>query len=91
LNAVLGWWGCVVLFRALRKPEVEFQRAKQVAIVALTAGMVQWVVAFLCIGAEWFLMWQSKLWNGQDPAFRMFAVEGLVLVILLLPEQTAQE
>jgi predicted small integral membrane protein len=48
--------------------------------------MLQWFIAFLCIGAEWFLMWQSKLWNGQDPAFRIFAVEALVLVILLLPD-----
>jgi predicted small integral membrane protein len=87
LNAVLGWWGSVVLFRALRKPEEEFQRAKQVAVAALTAGMLQWFVGFLCIGAEWFLMWQSKLWNGQDAAFRIFAVEGLVLVILLLPDR----
>jgi len=87
LNAVLGWWGSVILFRALRSPQPEFQRAKQVAAVALTAGMLQWFVAFLCVGAEWFLMWQSKLWNGQEAAFRMFAVEGLVLVILLLPEQ----
>jgi len=57
-----------------------------VGVVALTSGMLQWFVAFLCIGAEWFLMWQSKLWNGQDAAFRMFAVEALVLVILLLPD-----
>jgi predicted small integral membrane protein len=86
LNAVLGWWGAVALLRGLRKSEVEFWQAKQIGVVALTAGMLQWFVAFLCIGAEWFLMWQSKLWNGQDAAFRMFAVEGLVLVILLLPE-----
>ena len=90
LNAVLGWWGSVLLFRALRAPEVEFERAKQVAAVALTVGMLQWFVAFLCVGAEWFLMWQSKLWNGQDAAFRMFAVEGLVLVVLLLPERWAE-
>jgi predicted small integral membrane protein len=31
-------------------------------------------------------MWQSKTWNGQEAAFRMFAVEGIVLVVLLLPE-----
>jgi predicted small integral membrane protein len=48
--------------------------------------MLQWFVAFLCVGAEWFLMWQSKSWNGQEAAFRMFAVEGVVLVVLLLPE-----
>jgi predicted small integral membrane protein len=31
-------------------------------------------------------MWQSKLWNGQDAAFRMVAMDGLILLILLLPE-----
>lgn len=86
VNAGLSWWGSVCLLRALRSPQPEFQRAKLVGVVALTSGMLQWFVAFLCIGAEWFLMWQSKLWNGQDAAFRMFAVEGLVLLILLFPE-----
>lgn len=90
LNVVLCWWGSVALLRALHKSDAEFQRAKQVGVVALTAGMLQWFVAFLCVGAEWFMMWQSKLWNGQDAAFRMFAVEGLVLVILLLPERTVE-
>ena len=86
LNAVLCWWGAIALLRALRAPVSEFQRAKQVGIAALTAGMLLWFVAFLCVGAEWFLMWQSKLWNGQDAAFRMFACEGIVLVVLLLGE-----
>ncbi|WP_158785774.1 DUF2165 family protein [Granulicella sp. L46] len=86
LNAALSWWGSIALFRTLRSPQPEFHRAKQVGVIALTSGMLQWFIAFLCIGAEWFLMWQSKLWNGQDAAFRMFAVEALVLVILLLPE-----
>ncbi len=86
LNVVLGWWGAAALLSGLGKSEAEFRRAKQIGVVALTLGMLQWFVAFLCIGAEWFLMWQSKLWNGQDAAFRMFAVEGLVLVVLLLPE-----
>jgi predicted small integral membrane protein len=85
-NALLSWWGSIALFLTLRSPQTDFQRAKQVGTLALTSGMLQWFVAFLCIGAEWFLMWQSKLWNGQDAAFRMFAVEGLVLVILLLPD-----
>jgi predicted small integral membrane protein len=31
-------------------------------------------------------MWQSKLWNGQDAAFRMVVNDGLILVILLLPD-----
>ncbi len=86
LNAVLCWWGAVALFRALRAPMAEFQRAKRVGIAALTAGMLLWFVAFLSVGAEWFLMWQSKIWNGQEAAFRMFACEGVVLLILMMVE-----
>jgi len=44
----------------------------------------------LSVGAEWFLMWQSRIWNGQEAAFRMFAVVGIVLLILIQPETDAQ-
>ena len=40
----------------------------------LTISLLMWLVAFLSVGAEWFLMWQSKTWNGQEAAFRMFTV-----------------
>jgi predicted small integral membrane protein len=86
LNAVLCWWGAVVMLRALRGTEIQFAAAKRIGSVAMVAGMLQWFVAFIAIGGEWFLMWQSKIWNGQDAAFRMFVCEGIVLVVLLLPE-----
>jgi predicted small integral membrane protein len=54
-----------------------------VAIIALTVSLLQWLVAFLSVGGEWFLMWQSKSWNGQDAAFRMFTVIGIVLLFLV--------
>jgi predicted small integral membrane protein len=90
-NAVLGWWGALRLLRALRAPAVEFQRAKGMGVAALTSGMLLWFLAFLSVGGEWFLMWQSKTWNGQDAAFRMFAVEALVLILLMLPEPGGDE
>jgi predicted small integral membrane protein len=31
-------------------------------------------------------MWQSKTWNGQEAAFRMFAIIGIVLLLLTQPE-----
>jgi len=31
-------------------------------------------------------MWQSHVWNGQEAAFRTFAVVGIVLLILLQPD-----
>jgi predicted small integral membrane protein len=35
-------------------------------------------------------MWQSHTWNGQEPAFRMFAVVALVLLILIQQESEQQ-
>jgi predicted small integral membrane protein len=51
---------------------------------------LMWLLAFLGAGGEWFLMWQSKSWNGQDAAFRMFTVIGMVLLLLAQPEQEGQ-
>jgi predicted small integral membrane protein len=52
--------------------------------------MLMWFLAFLSVGGEWFLMWQSKTWNGQDAAFRMFTVAGVVLLLLTLPDAEGQ-
>jgi len=48
--------------------------------------LVTWLVAFLTIGGEWFLMWQSRAWNGQEAAFRMVAAPGMVLLVIAQPE-----
>lgn len=89
-TTTLLWWGAAGLLRAMRKPASEFNAAKRVPIVALTLSMLMWLVAFLTIGAEWFLMWQSRTWNGQEAAFRMFAVVGIVFLIMLQPESDTQ-
>jgi predicted small integral membrane protein len=89
-TTILLWWGVARLLRALRLSASVFNAAKRVAVLSLTLSMLMWLVAFLSVGAEWFLMWQSKTWNGQDPAFRMFAVVGLVLLILLQPDVEGQ-
>jgi predicted small integral membrane protein len=90
VTTVLLWWGVVDLLRALRDPAVRFHAAKRTAIVALTLSMLMWLVAFLSVGAEWFLMWQSHTWNGQEAAFRMFTVVGIVLLLLVQPETEVQ-
>jgi predicted small integral membrane protein len=77
------WWGIVRLVSALRSPAADFNTAKRVPLIALTLSLLMWLVAFLAIGGEWFLMWQSKTWNGQEAAFRNFAVVGLIYLILL--------
>jgi len=86
LTAALCWWGVWRLIPRLRAAREGFHRAKEVAVAGLTLGCLLWLVAFLTVGGEWFLMWQSKVWDGRESAFRMFAVFGLVLVYLCSPE-----
>ena len=86
VSMLLIWTGAVQLLRAVGKTTTAFQSAKTLAIAGLTLGMLMWFVAFLAVGSEWFLMWQSRTWNGQDTAIRMFLVEGIVLLLLLTPE-----
>ena len=88
-SMVLCWWGAITLLRAVHAPDRTFQQAKKIGIVALALGMLQWFVAFECVGGEWFLMWQSTKWNGQEAAFRMFVIEAVVLILLQMREPEA--
>jgi predicted small integral membrane protein len=86
VTMILCWWGGLRLTQALRATAAAFHRAKRVAIVGLALSLLMWLVAFLSIGGEWFLMWQSKTWNGQEAAFRMFTVIGIVLLLVAQTE-----
>jgi predicted small integral membrane protein len=90
VTMILCWWGGIRLAQALREGATAFHLAKRVAIAGLTLGLLMWLVAFVTIGGEWFLMWQSKTWNGQESAFRMFTIIGIVLVFLILPDAEQQ-
>ena len=90
VTMLLCWWGGIRLTGALRAPAAAFHQAKQTAIAALTLSLLMWLVAFLSVGGEWFLMWQSKSWNGQEAAFRMFTVVGITLLVLARPDSDQQ-
>jgi predicted small integral membrane protein len=85
-TTVLCWWGALRLARSLKGDVDSFRRAKNTAIIGLSLSLLMWLVAFLSVGGEWFLMWQSKTWNGQEAAFRVFTVVGIVLLLLLQRE-----
>ncbi len=80
-------YGAYRLFRARAASAAVFYEAKIVATVGITLSLLLWLVAFLIVGGEWFLMWQSEHWNGQSAAFRMFGVDALVLVFLWQNEE----
>lgn len=82
LACVIVSAGALRLWRVRHAPAAQFNAAKTLGIVGLTVSLLQWFVAFISVGGEWFLMWQSKVWNGQDAAFRMFASLGIILLFL---------
>ena len=90
ITMLLCWWGGIRMAQALGGTATAFHQAKRVSIVALTLSLLMWLVVFLAVGGEWFLMWQSKTWNGQDAAFRMFTVVGIVLLLVAQPDSEEQ-
>ena len=56
----------------LRAPEAEFRAAESWVAAGAAVAFALWFVGFMVVGGEWFLMWQSSTWNGQEAAFRFY-------------------
>ncbi|MFW9268509.1 DUF2165 family protein [Pseudomonas sp. NR3] len=86
MTTVLLAYGGLTLWRARRADGLAFNRAKKWPIVGLTVGFFVWFFGFMVVGGEWFLMWQSEIWNGQDAAFRFYMALLGVLIFLNQPD-----
>lgn len=76
--------GTVALLRRLNASGIAFNRAKHFVFIATGLGFLVWFFGFLVVGGEWFAMWQSKTWNGQEAAFRfLVAILGAGIFIAL--------
>ena len=84
LVAALLWAGAVRLLAAIGSRQ--FDRAKVIAVAGLSLGFLLYAVGFVAVGGEWFAMWQSQIWNGQQKAFEFIGMIGAVLVIVLLSD-----
>jgi predicted small integral membrane protein len=81
-------YGALQLWRARADAAAVFAAAKKPVVLGATAAFLVWFVGFLVIGGEWFAMWQSKIWNGQESAFRFVACFLLVMIFVMQPEET---
>lgn len=82
LTSVLLALGALSLWRARKADAASFARAKSAVIAGATLGFLVWFFGFMVIGGEWFLMWQSKIWNGQEAAFRFYmALLGVMIFV----------
>ncbi|WP_413992995.1 DUF2165 family protein [Labrys okinawensis] len=84
LVSLLLWVGAALLLARIAAPD--FDGAKSVAIAGLTLGLLLYLVGFVAIGGEWFAMWQSQIWNGQQKAFDFIGMLGVVLLATLIPD-----
>jgi len=80
-------WGAIALWRARRASAAEFAAAKLWTAIGGFLGFLVWFVGFLVIAGEWFAMWQSAHWNGQEAAFRFVVSIVLVMIFVLQPEE----
>ena len=82
LTGVLCLIGAWRLWNARAYFASEFNAAKDVAVAGLVLGFALWFFGFMVVGGEWFQMWQSQAWNGQEAAFRFISCIGLILIFL---------
>ena len=73
------------LGRSLRRP-ASFNAAKQYVVIGVGLGFLLWFTGFMVAGGEWFLMWQSRQWNGQEAAFRFYVTLLAVGIFVSLPD-----
>lgn len=86
LTGVLFVVGAAALWRVRHADADVFNAAKGYAIVAGTLAFLVWFFGFMVVGGEWFAMWQSKIWNGQEAAFRFYLSALAVLILLNQPD-----
>jgi predicted small integral membrane protein len=74
----------VLMARNLTADKAAFQRAKSVTAIGIALAFGLWFIGFMAVGGEWFAMWQSSQWNGQDAAFRITMIMLAVGVYVFL-------
>jgi predicted small integral membrane protein len=80
--------GALHLAVALRADAQRFNAAKLLVVLGVGLGFLLWFTGFMVVGGEWFALWQSKDWNGQQTAFRLYMT---LLVVLIFVNQSDGE
>jgi predicted small integral membrane protein len=84
--AVFFVLGTAELARARNAKAWAFQQAKRFIYLGAVCAFLIWFVGFTAVGGEWFAMWMSDAWNGQQAAFRTCVFILLVLIFVAEPD-----
>jgi predicted small integral membrane protein len=85
-TGILFLAGAIRLIQGRNAPGVVFNEAKGLVIAAATLALLVWFFGFMVVAGEWFAMWQSQTWNGQEAAFRFYMAVLGVLNFVALPD-----
>jgi predicted small integral membrane protein len=84
VTGILYLAGAIRLFQLRNAPGIVFNQAKSYIIAASTLAFLVWFFGFMVVAGEWFAMWQSQTWNGQEAAFRFYmAMLGVLIFVCL--------
>jgi predicted small integral membrane protein len=87
LTGLLFAAAALCMAAGLRRGGPAFARGKRLAWLGGAAGFLLWFLGFMVIGGEWFTMWQSAQWNGQQAAFRFYAtILGVLIFVAVAPD-----
>jgi predicted small integral membrane protein len=65
-----------------------YVKARRLSSIGLGMLLLLFFGGFIVAGGEWFQMWTSTAWNGEDPAFRNSVLALLALVVIHLPSKS---
>ena len=86
LTAALFAWGVAELLRARKYKARAFHQSTRFVYAGAGCAFLIWFIGLSAVGGEWFAMWQSQVWNGQQAAFRIFASILLVSIFIAQPD-----
>jgi hypothetical protein len=63
-----------------------FDHLKRLVIIGPAFGFLVRFFGLMVVDGEWFSMWQSPKWNGQEAAFRFCLTILVVLIFVNQPD-----
>lgn len=69
----------------IRERGTGYRVARRLSTIGLLMLLLLFFGGFTVIGGEWFQMWTSTAWNGEDPAFRNSVLALLTVIVIHLP------
>jgi len=85
-TGILFLAGAIRLIQVRNASGAVFNQAKALVVAGATLAFLVWFFGFMVVAGEWFAMWQSQSWNGQEAAFRFYMAVLGVMIFVALPD-----